>query len=162
MSGCAGDGTAGCPVQPGETKAETCNGLDDDCDATVDNVDPPLSDEQRGICAGARLVCDGENGFIEPDYTALPDFEDPETTCDAADNDCDGQVDEPADLEDGPDADQQRGVCRGALKVCRAGLWAEPNYGGIAGYEATEAACADRLDNDCDGTVDGADTDCPP
>jgi hypothetical protein len=159
--GCAADGTAGCSVQPGAPEAETCNGLDDDCDGAVDNVDPPLSDEQRGVCAGARLVCDGENGFIEPDYTARPDFEDPEVSCDGLDNDCDGQVDEPADLEAGPDADQQRGVCRGTLKVCRAGLWAEPNYAGVVGYQATEAACADRLDNDCDGTVDAADADCP-
>ncbi|MGH9870017.1 MAG: DUF4215 domain-containing protein [Candidatus Polarisedimenticolia bacterium] len=26
--------------------------------------------------------------------------------------------------------------------------------------EAAEASCADRLDNDCDGTVDAADPDC--
>ncbi|MBU1537600.1 hypothetical protein KKF84_19960, partial [Myxococcota bacterium] len=57
-----------------------------------------------------------------------------------------------------PPADNQLGVCENALKVCVDTGWQEPDYSGIAGYEATEASC-DGVDNDCDGIIDAGE--CP-
>ncbi|MBT4322154.1 hypothetical protein HOD53_03115, partial [Candidatus Woesearchaeota archaeon] len=57
----------------------------------------------------------------------------------------------------------QEGVCSGAQETCNAqGEWpgcTGANYG--SDYEAgTELTCDDTLDNDCDGPIDGADSDC--
>ena len=128
----------------------TCDGLDNDCDGLVDEGLPgALADVQAGVCEGATKVCRGAE-WAEPDYTTLPGYEASERTCDGDDNDCDGAVDE--GLVGGL-ADEQRGVCNGARKVCAAGQWSEPDYTGLPNYEQPETAC-DDMDNDCDGVVD--------
>ncbi|MBU1218322.1 hypothetical protein KKF34_15855 [Myxococcota bacterium] len=62
-----------------------------------------------------------------------------------------------------PAADNQVGVCSGAVKICEDGEWVEPDYSLISGWEETEQSC-DDLDNDCDGIVDagecGANSQC--
>ena len=74
-----------------------------------------------------------------------------EATCDGVDNDCNGVID---DGLSAPNADNQQGVCAGALKVCSgASGWTEPDYAMMANFQASEAWC-DELDNDCDGEVD--------
>ncbi|MHC4837626.1 MAG: MopE-related protein, partial [Planctomycetota bacterium] len=162
--GCTADGGRACSAVAGEPGTETCNGEDDDCDGMIDeaaDLTAPAADEQDGVCAGAVRVCDGVNGWVEPDYGLIADYEDPETTCDGLDNDCDGTPDEAANLGAPPLADMQDGVCSGALKVCNDG-WVEPDYTALVDYEATEATCNDSKDNDCDGDSDGADAaDCP-
>jgi hypothetical protein len=53
------------------------------------------------------------------------------------------------------------GVCEGAEQTCSEGVWgtcSSAEYG--VNYEATETSCSDGLDNDCDGDVDIADSDC--
>jgi len=73
---------------------EICNGLDDDCDASVDeDLVAPLADNQNGVCAGSVKVCDGVNEWIAY-YTLIADYEDPEVSCDTFDNNCDGVVDQ--------------------------------------------------------------------
>ncbi|TNE89456.1 MAG: hypothetical protein EP330_11205 [Deltaproteobacteria bacterium] len=135
-----------------ETDEASCDGLDNDCDGTVDDdiTAAPAADLQAGVCAGSQKVCDGSNGWIEPNYTAISEYEAQESLCDGLDNDCSGDAD---DVLDPPLADIQDGVCTGATKVCDGSAWNEPDYGGITGYEADEATC-DGLDNDCDGTAD--------
>ncbi len=69
--------------------AESCNGIDDDCDEAVDE-DTGGNDcfvtNQFGscpgtdACVGGKLVCEGDEPHAE--------------TCDGEDNDCDGQTDE--------------------------------------------------------------------
>jgi len=54
----------------------------------------------------------------------------------------------------------QSGVCYGSEQTCTGETWPGCDYSGISGYESTETTCNDGLDNDCDGNVDTADTDC--
>ncbi len=89
-----------CSTMPGgshdRSLAETCNGVDDDCDgATDEEIVAPLSDLQDGVCRGAHKVCGAEAGWLEPDYTrVVEDYAAEEQDCDGLDNDCDGSVDE--------------------------------------------------------------------
>ncbi|TNE84683.1 MAG: hypothetical protein EP330_28855 [Deltaproteobacteria bacterium] len=135
-----------------EAVEASCDGLDNDCSGQADDLaKAPPAELQDGVCAGQTKVCDGQGGWIEPDYTAIADYEAVEVSCDGLDNDCSGQAD---DLDGAPLADNQDGVCAGAAKVCDGqGGWTEPDYANLADYEAVEGAC-DGLDNDCDGTAD--------
>jgi hypothetical protein len=135
-----------------EASETSCDGMDNDCDGHVDNhLIPPLAFNQAGICGGSLEVCNGESGWLEPNYDLLAGFELPEVTCDGIDNDCDGIVDNHLQI---PLASRQLGVCKDALKVCAGAQgFQDPDYTKIAGYEGVEVSC-DGLDNDCDGQVD--------
>ncbi len=71
---------------------EICNGIDDDCDGVIDEgVEAPAqaceSTNVFGTCGG-NWSCQGFDGWVCD--AATPEAE----SCDFADNDCDGQVDE--------------------------------------------------------------------
>jgi formylglycine-generating enzyme required for sulfatase activity len=136
-----------------QPQTELCNGRDDDCDGTTDE-DTPAGEPasiQRGVCAGAALVCDGDGNYVEPDYTLIEGFEALEETCDGIDNDCDGVPDNGLFA---PRAELQDGLCRNLRQTCAgAEGYMEPDYLALPGFEAAEVSC-DGVDNDCDGQTD--------
>ena len=159
-AGECGGGTVVCGVDEtsltcsslGDVAAESCDGLDNDCDGNADeNLTPPLAANQDGVCSGTLKSCGGASGWLEPDYAAVANYEASETLCDGLDNDCDGESD---DNLTAPGANNQNGVCAGTEKVCNGvNGWIEPDYNDVTGYESTETVC-DGNDNDCDGETD--------
>ncbi len=159
---CQEGGTWGpCEGEVGPS-AEVCNGLDDDCDGMTDepeDLDQPRADLHVGVCEGMVKVCAGADGWVEPEYRAIPDYEAEETLCDGLDNDCDGMTDD--------DLVPPAGMCPD-LGVCAAPP-VKPECFGVEGwrcqfppeYEGPDEVTCDGLDNDCDGMIDEMIPDCP-
>jgi hypothetical protein len=83
-------------VNPSQTE-DSCDGLDNNCDGSIDAADPsllagPLNTNQFGICGGSTNVCVA--GVWDNDYSNIPNYEAIEVSCDGLDNNCDGSIDE--------------------------------------------------------------------
>jgi MYXO-CTERM domain-containing protein len=146
---CSGS-TYGADYQAQET---LCDGLDNDCDgATDEDLSSPNCPLQNGVCAGARMPCNGVSGWGAcgaAEYGA--DYQADETSCDNLDNDCDGSTDEdcPCTPNDSRPCSSDIGECSAGVQLCDAnGQW-----GACSGKLPEDEAC-DGLDNDCDGTTD--------
>ncbi|MBW2734262.1 MAG: hypothetical protein JRH20_17880 [Deltaproteobacteria bacterium] len=99
------DGTFGACVWAVGPTPEICDGLDNDCNgATDDGLIAPRCTEQRGVCAGATQRCGGFQGWQPCDTADFQGhamsrgltYEVTESSCDGHDNDCEGDIDEPA------------------------------------------------------------------
>ncbi|MFT7580642.1 MAG: hypothetical protein ACI9MR_002315, partial [Myxococcota bacterium] len=143
---------------------EICDGIDNNCDGTIDAADPelviPVCEETLGVCAGAlkpTTLCQGDAGWAicgDGDYAnhAFPHPYEPggETTCDFRDNDCDNSVDEDLGLAES---------CTGGVGACMFTGTLQCDAGGgvscVANIApAPMAETCDAIDNDCDGEVD--------
>ncbi len=135
-------------------KAETCNGLDDDCDGKVDqNLSGQQCDTgKKGPCKKGTLQCQHGQSICVPNI--LPTTE----VCDGKDNNCDGNIDEifpkkglPCTLPGkfGPCAKGIYSKCEQGKPVCVPTRIAEK-----------QERCGNGIDDDCDGKIDEQDSDC--
>jgi large repetitive protein len=159
-------------VNPGEL--EICNGIDDDCDGSIDDAGSAdtttwfvdVDGDGYGDDSSSVESCTAPIGYVSTggDCDDLDTDINPSALewCDGVDNDCDGSVDE-ADAADAAswyaDADADGyGDAVGGITACDA----------PAGYVADSSDCddtdaavnpgatevCDGADNDCDGSID--------
>ena len=152
--------------------AETCNGVDDDCNGAIDDgvlvtFYRDLDGDGFGVATDTTQACSAPSG-----YAVLPgDCNDtlaginpgqddgPTSACDSVDNDCDTTVDEGCDCVEGAtercgpvDATGTpltAGICRQGTQTCVGGMWGIC----VGAVDPTTETC-NELDDDCDGTPD--------
>ena len=140
---------------------EACDGVDEDCDGVADEGDNggpldrpcyggPDGTAGEGLCHGGTETCTAGGWPQVCAGQVVPGDE----TCDGADEDCDGSIDEGAAPGAG-DFCLPGGVCADVAPECAGAAGWRCVY--PDSYEADEERTCDGLDNDCDGDVDEAD-----
>lgn len=130
---CKPDGSGvQCSAPGGTPKPEVCDGLDNNCNGTVDEQ---LRRPCKTACGSGLETC--KSGKWQG-CTARPATIE---TCDSLDNDCDGQTDENLQRE-------CSSKCGKGKETCVNGRWSF-----CTAPKIKEEIC-DGKDNDCDGKVD--------
>jgi hypothetical protein len=157
LGACAAGGTLEClagtlvdSCQPGVAAADdaVCNGLDDDCDGSVDEdyVAPTTSCGQGACSTQGALRCIA-GALVDSCLPGVPAAND--SACNGLDDDCDGSVDE--DYAASATSCGQGACAAGGALECRAGALVDSCQ---PGPPAGSDSVCDGLDDDCDGAVD--------
>ncbi len=137
---CMAGGWGGCTgITP---TAETCNGLDDDCDGVIDGQTRPCGTDV-GVCRRGVEICTG--GVFDTSMCiggTGPGTE----VCNTLDDDCDGIIDEGTDP--GTMCGSSIGICTPGTLRCELGSLV--CRGGTSGGPET----CNAVDDDCDGATD--------
>ncbi len=165
-------------------RAEGCNGLDDDCDAAIDETTTASchrDGDGDGFGTGALVeVCASAGGACPPGYAAIPgDCNDgvasigpgASEVCNGANDDCDGAIDEGTTTSCREDRDGDGWGFGPTVQLCPCAApdctFACPaGYSGRSGaadcddgnlaIHPTGAEVCNGADDDCDGGVDEA------
>ena len=163
-----GNAANGCEYACFNSGVEVCDGVDNDCDGLVDDMDPDLGAAPAicstiGECAvGSMVSCDGATGWVcHYGATVSTDASGniiPETACDGLDNDCNNVIDDHQPTKGQACDDGLKGECRstGTL-VCNPDPLhdTEPPICSYThmGASPLPESCNNK-DDDCDGTTD--------
>jgi hypothetical protein len=132
---------------------ERCNGLDDDCNDRTDETFPEVGQpctEGVGTCQRSAVYVCSEDGSqaVCPVAPGVPSVE----VCNGQDDDCDGAVDDAADVTcyDGAEGTQGVGLCVSGVRACQNGA-----LGACLGQITPQAERCDAppQDENCDGQV---------
>ena len=134
-------------VQTNTAHAETCNGLDDNCNGTTDEGNPgggaACSTGQMGVCDPGTQQCLGGSLVCQANQAAMPEI------CNNLDDNCNGAVDEGNPGGGIACSTGQQGVCAAGTTQCVShAIACLPNTA------ASPEICDNGLDDNCAGGVD--------
>ena len=181
---CGSDGFYGtCSGDEAPLTEELCNGIDDNCNGTVDEeVDAsgrpvmvrPACGKTEGVCAGSQKHCSGgafgactDLNYGESAKAHGTVYAADATLCDGVDHDCDGTIDTGcgsrvcptlAATRDcyGPGIKSptlQHAPCKKGTQTCGT-VGGQRLWGACVGEQIPSNEICDGVDNDCNGVID--------